>query len=68
MRLLNSICNVIASSYNGLPIHIEEVPADFERACFYVKQIPSISRLKNINVYQDESYFQIVYFGKRNEK
>ena len=67
MRLLNSICKVIASYYKGLPIHIEEVPNGFTRDCFLVKQIPSDSRIKNINVYQDDSYFQIVYFGKRSE-
>ena len=37
MRLLNSICKVIASSYTGIPIHIEEVPNNFKRDCFFLK-------------------------------
>ena len=35
MRLLNSVCRVIASAYSGVPIHIEEVPNNFERNSFY---------------------------------
>lgn len=31
MRLLNSVCRVIASAYSGVPVHIEEVPNNFER-------------------------------------
>ena len=67
MRLLNSICNVIASYYEGVPVHIEEVPNEFTRGCFLVTLATDSSRLKNINVYQDDPTFQIVYFGKRNE-
>ena len=67
MRLLNSICKVIASSYTGIPIHIEEVPNNFKRDCFLVTLATDSSKLKNYNVYQDDSVFQIVYFGKRNE-
>lgn len=36
MRLLNSVCRVIASAYSGVPVHIEEVPNNFERNSFYV--------------------------------
>lgn len=67
MRLLNSVCKVIASAYAGVPVHIEEVPRDFERGCFYVSLTTGGAELKNINVYQDDPVFQIVYFGKRNE-
>lgn len=67
MRLLNSICKVIASSYAGVPVHIEEVPNNFERGSFYVHLATDNSRLKNYNVYQDDPVFQIIYFGKRNE-
>lgn len=67
MRLLNSICKVIASHYEGKPIHIEEVPNNFKRDCFYVKLATGGANLKNVNVYQDDPIFQIVYFGKRNE-
>lgn len=67
MRLLNSICKVIASSYTGVPVHIEEVPQNFKRGCFYVHLATGSSRLKNYNVYQDDPVFQIVYFGRRNE-
>lgn len=67
MRLLNSVCKVIASFYAGVPVHIEEVPNDFKRDCFLVKLATSDTGLKNYNVYQDNPLFQIVYFGKRNE-
>lgn len=67
MRLLNSVCKVIASSYAGVPVHIEEVPNDFKRECFLVTLATGGSRLKNRNVYEDDPVFQIVYFGKRNE-
>lgn len=67
MRLLNSICNVIASSYTGVPVYIEEVPNNFKRDSFLVTLATGSSQLKNINVYQDNPLFQIVYFGKRSE-
>ena len=67
MRLLNSICKVLASYYTELPVHIEEVPNNFKRGCFLVTLATDGSRLKNYNVYQTDPVFQIVYFGKRNE-
>lgn len=67
MRLLNSVCKVVASSYAGVPVHIEEVPKNFERGSFYIHLATGSSNLKNYNVYQDDPVFQIVYFGKRNE-
>ena len=67
MRLLNSVCKVIASSYAGVPVHIEEVPKNFRRGCFYVHLATGSSTLKTVNVYQDDPVFQIVYFGERNE-
>lgn len=67
MRLLDSICKVIASSYKGVPVHIEEVPNDFKRDCFLVTLATGSSKLKNFNVYEDTPIFQIVYFGKRSE-
>lgn len=67
MRLLDSICKVIASSYEGVPVHIEEVPNDFKRECFLVTLATGSSTLKNFNVYEDTPLFQIVYFGKRSE-
>lgn len=67
MRLLDSVCKVIASSYKGVPVHIEEVPNDFKRDCFLVSLATGGSTLKNFNVYEDTPLFQIVYFGKRNE-
>ena len=67
MRLLNSICKVIASSYAGKPVHIEEVPNQFKRDCFYVHSPTESNQLKNYNVYEDNPLFQIVYFGKRDE-
>ena len=67
MRLLNSVCKVIASSYTGVPVHIEEVPKNFKRECFLVSLATGSSSLKNYNVYEDKPIFQIVYFGKRSE-
>ena len=67
MRLLNSVCKVIASKYSGVPVHIEEVPKGFKRDCFLVTLATDSSNLKNKNVYEDDPLFQIVYFGKRNE-
>ena len=67
MRLLNSICKVVASYYTGVPIHIEEVPNGFKRDCFLVTLATDSSRLKNCSVYEDNLIFQIVYFGKRSE-
>ena len=57
MRLLNSVCRVIASAYSGVPVHIEEVPNNFERNSFYVTLATGSS----------DPIFQIVYFAKRNE-
>lgn len=67
MRLLNSVCKVIASAYTGVPVHIEEVPREFQRGCFYVSLTTGSAELKNGNVYQDDPTFQIIFFGKRNE-
>ncbi len=67
MRLLNSVCKVIASAFPNVPVHIKEVPANFNRGCFYVSLTTGSAELKNFNVYQDDPIFQIVYFGKRNE-
>lgn len=67
MRLLNSICSVLASSYVGVPVHIEEVPNEFKRNCFLVTLATGSSTLKNYNVYEDTPIYQIVYFGERNE-
>ena len=67
MRLLNSVCKVVASSYAGVPVHIEEVPNNFKRGCFYIHLATGSSNSKNYSVYQDDPVFQIVYFGNRNE-
>ena len=67
MRLLNSLCKVIASKYAGVPVHIEEMPKNFERECFFVTLATGGSSLKNRNVYGEDPTYQIVYFGKLNE-
>lgn len=67
MRLLNSVCKVIASKYAGVPVHIEEMPKGFKRDCFFVTLATNGSSLKNRNVYEDDPTYQIVYFGKLNE-
>ena len=67
MRLIDSVCKVIASKYAGVPVHIEEMPKGFERGCFLVTLATDSSSLKSCNVYQDDPTFQIVYFGKLSE-
>lgn len=67
MRLLNSVCKVIASKYAGVPVHIEEMPKGFKRGCFFVTLATDGSSLKNRNVYEDDPTYQIVYFGKLDE-
>ena len=67
MRLLNSVCKVISSNYDGVPVHIENMPKGFKRDCFLVKLATGGSTLKNYNVYEDDPVFQIVYFGRLNE-
>ena len=52
MRLLNSVCKVISDKYAGVPVHIEEMPNDFERDCFLVTTATEGSSLKNYNVYE----------------
>ena len=54
MRLLNSVCKVIASKYAGVPVHIEEMPKGFERECFFVTLATNGSSLKNRNVFEDD--------------
>ena len=49
MRLLNSVCKVIASAFEGVPVHIEEVPKHFERGCFYVCLTTGDTELLNTN-------------------
>lgn len=67
MRLLDSVCKVIASEYAGVPVHIEEMPKGFKRDCFLVTLATGGSSLKNRNVYEDNPTYQIVYFGKLSE-
>lgn len=67
MRLLNSVCKVLASKYVGVPVHIEEMPKGFKRDCFLVTLATESSSLKNSNVYQEDPTYQIVYFGKLDE-
>ena len=67
MRLLNSVCKVIASNYAGVPVHIEEMPKGFERDCFFITLATNGSSLKNRNIYGDDPTYQIVYFGKLSE-
>ena len=67
MRLLNSVCKVIASKYAGVPVHIEEMPKGFERECFFVTLATNVGSLKSRNVYEDDPTYQIVYFGKLSE-
>ena len=67
MRLLNSVCKVIASKYAGVPIHIEAMPKGFKRECFFVTLATNGSSLKNRSVYGEDPTYQIVYFGELND-
>ena len=67
MRLLNSVCDVIAKAYPGVPVYIEGVPEGFVRPSFLVTLATDSTNLKNINTYEDNSTYQIVFFNERNE-
>jgi hypothetical protein len=67
LRVLNSVCKVIADNYEGIPVEIAEVPQYFKRPCFLVTLATDSTGLKNINVYQENPLVQIVYFGKRTQ-
>lgn len=67
MRLLNSVCKIIADAYPNIPINIEEVPQEFERPSFLVTRVTDPKEIKNRNIYGVKPNFQIVYFGERNE-
>lgn len=69
MRLLNSVCKVISDTemFSSMPVYIDEVPNDFIRPSFFVTKVTDPKEIKNINIYQNNPTFQIVYFGKRDE-
>lgn len=67
LRVLNSVCKVIADNYNGIPVEIAEVPQHFKRPCFFVSIATDSTGLKSGNVYQENPLIQIVYFGKRTQ-
>ena len=67
MRLLNSVCDVIAKAFPGVPVYIEGVPEGFQRPSFLVTLATESTNLKNINTYEDNPTYQIVYFNERNE-
>lgn len=67
MKLLNSICKIIADDFPNVPIYIKEVPQGFERPSFLVTKVTDPKEIKNRNVYGVKPNFQIVYFGKRDE-
>ena len=67
MRLLNSVCKVVADKYPNIAVHIMDVPQGFKRPCFLVTLATESTNLININVSEDEPLYQIVYFHTRNE-
>lgn len=67
MRLLDSVCKVIADKYPGVPVHVMDVPQGFKRPCFLVTLATEGSDLLNLNTYEDDPIFQIVFFNTRNE-
>lgn len=66
MRLLNSICSLLADKYRGVPVYIEDVPEGFQRPSFLVTLATEGTNLLNKNVYRDTPIYQIVYFGRLN--
>lgn len=64
MRLLNSVCRVIASAYSGVPVHIEEVPNNFERNSFYVTLATGSSELKISMCMRMIRYFRLFTLRK----
>lgn len=66
LRLLNSVCKVLADQYPTTPVRIEQVAQHFKRPCFFVTLTTAPQNIKNINVYQNDPSFQITYFGERN--
>lgn len=67
MRLLNSVCKVIAEAFPNIPIEIREVPQYFSRPSFLVTRVTNSKEINNINIYSKHPTFQIVYFGERDE-
>ena len=67
MRLLNSVCKIVADNNPNVPVHIMDVPQGFTRPCFLVTLATESTNLINLNVYEDNPIYQIVYFGLRNE-
>ena len=67
MRLLNSVCKVIAEKFVGVPVHIRQVPSEFRRGCFYASRVTGSNSLVNYGVYKDSPMFQIIYFGELDE-
>lgn len=66
MRLLNSICKILADNYPNMPVYIEQVPNDFVRPSFLVEAVTNSAEIKNYHTYQKNPTFQIVYFGERD--
>lgn len=66
MRLLDSICKILADNYEGMPVYVEQVPADFVRPSFFVELVTDPKAIKNYHIYQNNPTFQIVYFGERD--
>lgn len=66
MRLLDSICKVLADNYADMPVYVEQVPMDFVRPSFFVELVTDPKAIKNYHIYQNNPNFQIVYFGERD--
>ena len=67
LRLLNSICSLLADKYRGVPVYIEDVPEGFQRPSFLVPLATEGTNLLNKNIYRDTPIYQIVYFGRLND-
>lgn len=67
MRILNSVCKVLADNYPNTPVYIEQVPQDFVRPSFLVAFTTQGREIKNYRIYQKNPIIQIVYFWVRDE-
>lgn len=66
MRLLDSVCKLLADKYKRVPVYIGEVPEGFSRPSFLVTLATEGTKLLNKKVYEDTPLFQITYFSRRN--
>ena len=68
LRLLNSVCKVLADEYPDIPVKISNISQNSIEPYFFVTLNTSGNLVKNRHVYQNNSNFQIDYYGEKNEE